>query len=361
MFKYEEKKLNSDINKQKQFIIKFLYFILILGILYFTFKYALPVLFPFLVAFGISMILKRPINFISKHLKVNRKIVGVVLLLLLYGGIFFILIFFGTKLFRYLGELFQKLPEIYTTNIEPALNIIIYKIQDVIPELNVVLDLESISKYIMNIINSISLSAVNVIASTATKIPSFLIKFIFAIIASFLFTLDYPNITNFIMKQFSQKTQSLIINVKQNIFGIVFKLMKAYAILLFVTFVELSIGFTIFGIQSGIILAVIIAFLDILPAIGVGGVLIPWSIIEFIKGNYELAIGLLVIYGIITIIRYILEPKIIGNQIGLHPVITLLSMFLGAEILGFFGIFIFPMGATVIKYLNDNGKIKLFK
>lgn len=353
--------MNNDINKQKEFIIKFLYFILILGILYFIFKYALPVLFPFLVAFGISMILKRPIDFIIKHLKVSRKIVGVVLLLLLYGGIFFIFIFFGTKLFRYLGELFQRLPEIYTTNIEPALNIIIYKIQDIIPELNVVLDLDSISKYIMNIINSISLSAVNVIASTATKIPSFLVKFIFAIIASFLFTLDYYNITNFIMKQFSPKVQGLIINVKQNIFGIIFRFIKAYSILMFITFIELSIGFTIFGIQNGIILATILALLDVIPAIGVGGFLIPWSIIEFIKGNYDLAIGLLVIYGIITIIRYILEPKIIGKQIGLHPIITLLTMFLGAEILGFFGIFIFPMGATLIKYLNDIGKIKLFK
>ena len=351
----------DNINKQKIFIIKFLYFILILGIIFFIFKYALPVLFPFLVAFSISIILRHPVDFISKHLKINRKFVGVLLLLLLYGSISFVFIFFGTKLFRYIGELFQKLPEIYITNIEPDLNIIIYKIQDIIPELNVVLDLENISKYIMNIINSISLSAVNLIASIATKIPSFLVKFIFAIIASFLCTLDYYKVTGFIMRQFPERVQEIIINVKQNIFGTIVKFLKAYSILMFVTFIQLSIGLTIFNIPNAITLAVIFSMLDVLPAIGVGGLLIPWSIIEFIKGNYDLAIGLLVIYGIISIVRSILEPKVIGKQIGLNPLITLTSMFLGAEILGFFGIFIFPIIATIIKYLNDSGTLKLFK
>ena len=351
----------DNINKQKIFIIKFLYFILILGIIFSIFKYALPVLFPFLVAFSISIILRHPVDFISKHLKINRKFVGVLLLLLLYGSISFVFIFFGTKLFRYIGELFQKLPEIYTTNIEPALNIIIYKIQDIIPELNVVLDLENISKYIMNIINSISLSAVNLIASIATKIPSFLVKFIFAIIASFLCTLDYYKVTGFIMRQFPERVQEIIINVKQNIFGTIVKFLKAYSILMFVTFIQLSIGLTIFNIPNAITLAVIFSMLDVIPAIGVGGLLIPWSIIEFIKGNYDLAIGLLVIYGIISIVRSILEPKVIGKQIGLNPLITLTSMFLGAEILGFFGIFIFPIIATIIKYLNDSGTLKLFK
>ncbi len=351
----------DNINKQKIFIIKFLYFILILGIIFFIFKYALPVLFPFLVAFSISIILRHPVDFISKHLKINRKFVGVLLLLLLYGSISFVFIFFGTKLFRYIGELFQKLPETYTTNIEPALNIIIYKIQDIIPELNVVLDLENISKYIMNIINSISLSAVNLIASIATKIPSFLVKFIFAIIASFLCTLDYYKVTGFIMRQFPERVQEIIINVKQNIFGTIVKFLKAYSILMFVTFIQLSVGLTIFNIPNSITLAAIFSMLDVLPAIGVGGLLIPWSIIEFIKGNYDLAIGLLVIYGIISIVRSILEPKVIGKQIGLNPLITLTSMFLGAEILGFFGIFIFPIIATIIKYLNDSGTLKLFK
>ena len=351
----------DNVNKQKVFITKFLFFILILGIVVFIFKYAVPVLFPFIVAFAISIIVRHPIDFLSKYLKINRKVVGVLILILMYGGITYILVFFGTKLFRYIGEIFQRLPEVYITNIEPALNIIIYKIQDVIPEINAVIDLDNISKYIMNIINSISLSAVNIIASTATKIPSFIIRFIFAIIASFLFTLDYYKVTGFIMRQFPEKVQKIILNVKRNIFGTIVKFIKAYTILMFVTFIQLSIGLSIFNIPNAIILATIFAILDVLPAIGVGGILIPWSIIEFIKGNFELGIGLIIIYVIITIVRSILEPKIIGKQIGLNPIITLISMFLGVELLGVIGIFVFPITATIIKYLNDSGTVKLFK
>lgn len=351
----------ENIDKQKIFIVRFIYFILICGIIFFTFKYAFPVLSPFLVAFAISIILKNPIDFISKYLKLNRKLVGVIMLFLLYGSLVFIFIFFGGKLIKYIGELFQKLPEMYSLDIEPALNMVIYKIQDIIPEINGILNLESLNKYIMNIVNSISLGVVNFIASIATKIPSFIIKFIFSIIASFLFTLDYYNVTNFIMKQFSDKMKTIIINVKQNIFGTIVKIIKAYSILMCVTFIELSIGLTIFKIPNAFILSAIFSILDALPAIGVGGMLIPWALIEFIKGNYNLGIGLLVIYGIITIVRSVLEPKIIGNQIGLSPIITLISMFLGAELLGFLGIFIFPITAAIIKYLNDMGTIKLFK
>lgn len=351
----------ESVYKQKIFIIKFLYFVLILGIIFFIFKYALSALFPFIAAFTISIILKNPIDFISKKLNISRKIIGIVLLLILYGGIVFIFIFFGGKLFKYIGELFQGLPQIYTTNIEPALNIIIYKVQDIIPEINAILNLDNINRYITNIINSISISAVNLIASIAAKIPSFIIKSIFAIIASFFFTIDYYKVTNFIMRQFSKKVQNIIINVKRNIFETIVSIIKAYSILMFVTFVELSIGLTIFKIPNAILLSIIFSFLDALPAIGVGGMLIPWSLIEIIKGNYDLAIGLLVIYGIITIVRSILEPKIIGKQIGLNPIITLISMFLGAEIFGFLGIFIFPIIATIVKYLNDNGTIRVFK
>lgn len=351
----------DNINKKKEFIIKFIYFLIILGIIFFIFKYALPLLSPFIFAFLISMALKRPVDYISTKFKINRKIIGVIMLLFVYICICMILIFFGTKIFQYIGGIFQKLPDIYTFNVEPALNIIIYKIQDIIPEITNFINLEDINKYIMNIVNLISLSAVDAIASIATKIPSFLVKFIFAIISSFLFTLDYYRFTGFVMRQFPERIQHIILNIKRNIFGTIFRLIKAYSILLTLTFIELSIGLTIFNIPNSILLAIVIAILDILPAIGVGGILIPWAVIELMKGNYNLAIGLIVIYAIITIIRYILEPKIVGNQIGLNPIVTIISMFLGAQLLGFLGIFILPIIVTIIKYLNDTGTIKVFK
>ena len=89
--------------------------------------------------------------------------------------------------------------------------------------------------------------------------------------------------------------------------------------------------------------------------------MIPWTIITAIMGSHGLALGLLVVYLVITVVRNIIEPKIVGSQIGLHPVVTLVSMFVGAQLLGVLGLFGFPIGLSLLRYLNETGSIRLFK
>ena len=89
--------------------------------------------------------------------------------------------------------------------------------------------------------------------------------------------------------------------------------------------------------------------------------LIPWAVFSLVQGRYAFGIGMLVVYAIITVVRQIIEPKIVGDQIGLPPVVTLMAMFLGVRFMGVAGLFIFPVVLVIIKSLNDNGRIKLFK
>jgi predicted PurR-regulated permease PerM len=114
------------------------------------------------------------------------------------------------------------------------------------------------------------------------------------------------------------------------------------------TFTELSILFAIFGIQNAVLKASIIAVLDILPILGTGGIMIPWSVISFALGHTAMGIKLMVIYIIVTIIRNYVEPKIVGAQLGLHPIITLVSMFLGLRLFGFWGLFGLPVGISFL-------------
>ena len=109
------------------------------------------------------------------------------------------------------------------------------------------------------------------------------------------------------------------------------------------------------------LIALLISVFDILPVLGTGGIMIPWVVIDVILGNYSLALGLLVLYLIITVIRNIIEPKIVGKQIGLHPVITLASMFVGVQLLGVWGLFGFPIGLSLLRHLNDTGTVKIFR
>lgn len=177
----------------------------------------------------------------------------------------------------------------------------------------------------------------------------------------FFFTFDYQKIVNFILKQFPEKSQFMIINIKNSSINALLKLLKAYAILLSVTFIELLIGLTILKVENAFTISVIIALVDILPVLGTGSILTPWMIISLINGNINLAIGLLILYIIITVVRQILEPKVVGHQIGLYPLITLMCMFVGAQLFGIAGLFGFPIAATIIKNLHDNGIITAFK
>jgi len=104
-------------------------------------------------------------------------------------------------------------------------------------------------------------------------------------------------------------------------------------------------------------IAAFTAVVDILPVLGTGLVLIPWALFHLIKGNLSLGLGLVLIYVVITVIRNVLEPKLVGQQIGLHPIVMLLCMYAGVRIFGVIGLFILPFSILVIKYLYDHGKL----
>ncbi|NJI80714.1 sporulation integral membrane protein YtvI [Clostridioides difficile] len=351
-----------DIQKQKNFIIKFTYVVLIGSIVYIALKFLLPLLMPFVISFIIASILRPIIRLITNNTNLNRTFISVTVLLAFYGLCIFLLISFGAKIFTSVSDIFFRLPEIYKSNIQPTLNTLFSKIDASTPNVNLALILgwDNISQSMMSLVASVSTNALNAIASIASKTPAFMLKLIITLIASFFFTFDYQKIVNFILKQFPEKSQ-LIINIKNSSINALLKLLKAYAILLSVTFIELLIGLNILRVENAFAISVIIALVDILPVLGTGSILTPWMIISLINGNINLAIGLLILYIIITVVRQILEPKVVGHQIGLYPLITLMCMFVGAQLFGIAGLFGFPIAATIIKNLHDNGIITAFK
>lgn len=142
--------------------------------------------------------------------------------------------------------------------------------------------------------------------------------------------------------------------------NILFIYLRSYLLLFLLTFAELFLGFLILRIPYAGVLAFAIAVFDILPVLGTGGILLPWAAVLLIMGNTPLALGILVLYIVITAIRNTLEPKIVGKQIGLHPLATLIAMFIGLRILGIAGMVIFPVGLSVLVSLEKGGVIHIF-
>ena len=139
------------------------------------------------------------------------------------------------------------------------------------------------------------------------------------------------------------------------------KFVIAYGKLMTLTFIELTIGLSILGIENAMVVAFVIAVFDVLPVLGTGGIMIPWILISFLNSSPKLAIGLLILYLVVTIIRNIVEPKIVGNQIGLHPLLMLLCMYLGVKLFGFLGLFIMPFLILILQNLNQEGLIRLYR
>lgn len=356
-----------NIDKKKDFIINVIYLSIITAIIYVTIKYALGWFLPFVIGFGIAFMLKPLINFITKKLKLNRKLVAGITVLIFYttvGALFTLLI---VKISLALKDVFIKLPSIYINNIEPVLIQIPNNINNILIKLDPTLTsaiqemISSLVTSIGTIISSISSGVVGFISSTVSIVPSFFVVLIFTIISSFFFAMDYVNITRFISRQFSKKSSNIIFEIKNYIVGTLFRLVKAYTILITITFVELAVGLSILRVENAVSVALIIACVDILPVLGTGGIVIPWIFIELFKRNIPLAIGLTIVYVFVTIVRNILEPKIVGEQIGLHPIIMLICMFAGVKLFGFIGLFVLPIIVIILKNLNDSGKINILK
>lgn len=352
-----------NLDKQKAFLIRFLYYAVILGLVFFGIKYLLPLLMPFVIGLIVAAVLKPFIDLLSKKLHLRRTFVSIFILLIFYSFIAFLTVLLTTRVFLFLQNLFYQLPKIYKDSIEPVVINGTDELLKQFPDIENYLEdvLNNINESIFTFLSKASSTVVGTITGFAAKVPSILINFIFTIVSSFFFTIDYHRIANFVLKQFSAEKREMIVNLKNNVMGTLGKFIKAYTTIIIITFLELSLGFAILRVPHPFVVAALVAFIDILPILGTGAVLLPWSVISFIFGNNSMGIGILILYIIITAVRQTLEPKIVGQQIGLHPVVTLVCIFVGAQLLGVVGIFLLPVTATILKKLNDEGTIHIFR
>lgn len=356
-----------DYEKKKNFIVSFLYGAIVLFIIFVVIQYGLSLITPFIFAFIIAYIIRKPSRFIAAKLKIPYKPISMILVLLFYGTIGVLIALLSIKLVSSATDFISMLPHLYQSQFEPYLTSVFGEIEQAVfrmdPSIISALNdfFEQFTRSLGESISGLSMKIISTASGYASSLPGLLIKTLLMIISSFFIVGDYDKLRDFVLRQFSGKAGTLMIHIKEYIVGTLFVCIRSYALIMSITFVELSLGLSIIGIANPIPIALAISVFDVLPVLGTGGVMIPWTIIAALQGNYPLAIGLLIIYLAITIIRNIIEPKIVGKQIGLHPVVTLISMFVGAQLFGVIGLFGFPITLSLLRHLNDTGTIRLFR
>mgnify|MGYP001201320355 CR=1 FL=1 len=352
-----------NIEKQKAFIIRFAYIALILGLVYVSIKFFLPLLMPFVIGMIIAFLFRHMIDIIHEKTRVKRAFVSIFVLTILYGSIGLVVSLIGLKVFSYIENLFYSLPALYENTIANAIEMVADNLILRFPGIESYVEefLNNMSESIFTYLKTISSTVVSKITGIAGQLPALLIKLIFTIVSSFFFTIDFYRIGDFVMRQFNDERKKIALKLRDRGIGTLVKFIKAYSLIITITFFELSIGFWILKIPNAFALGLLVAIIDILPILGTGAILLPWSIIAFILGNYKIGIGILLLYIVITAVRQTIEPKIVGQQIGLHPIVTLLLMYVGAQLMGVLGLLLLPIIATIIKTLNDEGTLHLIK
>lgn len=355
------------LKKQKNFLIKICYFSVIAIITLFILKFIVPIFIPFIIAFIIACILSYPIRFIVKKTNLKRGIISILMVIIFFIFTILLVVNIGCESYVFIKKLFSSLPELFTGMFIPFIENIFSNIEGVISSLDqeIILLLEQgsfeVIKSIGKIISGLSTDAVTRLSHIATLIPGIFIKTIITVIATFFITIDFDRIINFIKNLIPSKVTIILRESKRYIFDTVFKCIYSYALIMIITFVEIWIWLSIIGISNAGIIAFTISLFDILPVLGSGGVMIPWVIIAIISGNYKVAIGIGTLYIAITIVRNIIEPKLVGKQVGLHPLITLMSMLLGVHLFGMIGLLGLPILVSLIKSLHDKSIINIFR
>jgi len=359
--------LDQGLIQKRDFIIKALYYGLWAGFVFLLLYFGLPLVTPFIFAFLFAFIIRRLAVRTRNNIRLPLRLICAVYVLIFYSTIGLLLTFLGIGAVAKLAEFVGNIPDLYDSLFQPLLNNIFESIRKAVFLMDPTIadSLTGLYDQLLTAVGSMlgdfSGWMLSFISNLVASVPVMAIKILLMIIATFFAAMDFDKFTNYVSRQISPERKILLMHIRDYLTGTVLRVIRAYGIIMSITAIELSIGLTILGINNPVLIALCIALFDILPVLGTGGIMIPWTIITLILGDIRMGVSILVIYLIVTVVRNVIEPKIVGPQLGLHPLVTLMSLFVGAQLFGVLGLFGFPIGLSLLLYLNNKGFIHIFK
>lgn len=337
----------------KRIAVIFFYVIAVTAAAYVIFKYLVGLFLPFIIAWFAAVLLQPLISYLSRRLRLPKKAVSVVVILAVFALAGTLLFMLSDRLLWECGRLFDWLndnADIITDDVSALLKNLIERIPIAGTVINNEYITSAVSDMIKGALTSISARVPEFIAATVGILPRSLFFIIILVVACFYICADYGEIGGYIERRLPKDFAQLVARIRKQLATTGRHYLRAYTAVLAITFAELLAGLLLLKIDYAFMMALIIAAVDILPVLGSGTVLVPWGAVLLITGNYYTGFGLLIIYAAVTVIRQIIEPKIVGVSLGLHPLVALMAIYAGFRLFGFIGIIVLPI--TVILSIN---------
>ncbi len=324
----------------------------ILGILAFLFliPYIFYLLSPFIIGYIISKILRPISNYYAKKIKISKSLSSLISILTFFVFVFLVARGLYSVIINQVDDLTEQIP-LYAEEIISYYEVLKSGIYEYILLPNFIIDTFSITFESIMIIITDSLTAIGAsFAKGAISIvPTVFMNIVIGFISSFFFLKD-EQLINKTLKKYTPKHIKNAATLLRNKIGFALvAYIKAQSILMCMTTTIVFIGLLIVGSKYSFFSALVIGLIDAIPVFGSGFILYPWVAYSLLVGNYMKALGLAIIYCVVFLNRQIFEPKILGVQIGLHPLLTLISIYVGFKLFGIFGLILGPVSAIIIK------------
>lgn len=338
-------------------------------LLWFFCRFLLGLLMPFVLAFLLAALTRPVVRLLSRKTGWPQgvcAVLGTLLFLLLLG---FLLYLLCARLFSELQRLFGFLAEDSAKEDGSIARMLRFlreigtripffaRLKD-FPLLEEMLGdpMQYLSQQLQKTLGELASKLAGGIGALLAGLPGVLFFLVVTLIACFYFAMEYDKICRLPERLLPSGVRTRLPEWKRRFTGALKRCAKAYLLLFALTFAELFLGFLFLRADYPFLLALLAASLDILPVLGVGTVLVPWAIFAFLTGSTVRGVWILVLYAVITVIRQIVEPRLLGKSIGLHPILMLMAFYVGLSLFGVAGILIGPTLALLCKLLFDRAQ-----
>lgn len=344
-----------DMNYWLKVLYRVIILVISIAVIFLSLKLAIYYI-PFLIAFIISTLIEPIIKWTCSKNNFTRKTNAVIVMLIVFSILLCLISFAIVKLVVESYNLLQNsnvyMDKIYSIWNKIDLNKI--NLPEQISEM-----LKHSADKIIGYFNEFTINLLTKFLNSLKELPIIGIYIVITILATYFICSERFLILDQLEHHFPNILLKKIRYKMKNIINSLGNYLKAEAILILISFIEVLIGLYLFkilglGIKFPFIMALLTGFVDALPILGSGSVLIPWAIVSASNGNVSLGIAIFSLYVIVLIIRQLLEPKIVSNKLGIHPIFTLIAMYTGFRISGIIGLIIGPIILIILKEVFSN-------
>ena len=309
---------------------------------------------PFVVGYLISWIANPVVRFFEKRLKIVRKHGSMIIIIGVLALVILLFYLAGLKITEEVVDFIKNFPDFYENlseefetigdNLRGFLERLPGDVEDTIFELTA-----SLTTYLGSLAQAIGEPTFEAASNFAKNVPGTLIGIIMSILSAYFFTADRDKIYAMVNAHMPESIQKNVISVLKDLKHVVGGYFKAQLKIMVVVYIIVIIGLMILKVDYFLLVGFIIAFLDMLPFFGTGTVLGPWAIIKILSGDYQMAIALILLYVVTQVVRQVIQPKLVGDSIGMNPLATLIFMFIGFKLSGVIGMIVaVPIGMILI-------------